>query len=509
MTRAYYSLIAHAMLVFGLSTYLCMLRPPFFASLLLNLDGSTVLMRSCYYLGVAVLGAVFMYVGERKRIATISAGLLCACTIASVIGIAVIVGMQIAEVSVPALAVVAVLGICLGFVALTWGWADVLGKLDVGEATFACLLAFVLSHLFGFVDLLPRMAAAVISASYPAFSCMAIWQCLEAQSLCFFEDTPLSGRFLSKREAAGKDWSYKSGVVALLLIVTVLVSSAFLRSIYSSGGVTYDPTAKVVPVYLVSLVVGTLIMLVIVRWGEKARCALALGIASLAFFSALCVAYTFGFGTYSIPVTTGLHSTLLAYLLGLVSTIRLNRLGRTATRASLFCLVFGLASGVTYSLVPTALSCDGSIPAQYQLTVGLFGEFVVLIGMVAIFAALTRNGISQNTNGGKNASLVMSAAPATAVCADRAEGHMDLVADEDAIHEMAVAAIAETYGLTERELETASLIAKGFTAKRVAEELSLSVGTVQTYCKIIYRKMGIHKKDELIDAVESSKKQLR
>lgn len=74
---------------------------------------------------------------------------------------------------------------------------------------------------------------------------------------------------------------------------------------------------------------------------------------------------------------------------------------------------------------------------------------------------------------------------------------------------MAVAAIAEAFGLTERELETASLIAKGFTAKRVAEELSLSVGTVQTYCKNIYRKMGIHKKDELIDAVESSKRQLK
>jgi hypothetical protein len=284
MARTYDSLIAHGMLVFGLSTYLCMLRPPFFASLLLDIDGGVILMRSCYYLGIAVLGVVFMYVSTRRRIVAIPASLLCACTIANVIGITVIVGMQVVEVSVPVLAIAAVLGICLGFVALTWGWMDVLGKLDVGEATFACLLAFVLSHLFGFVDLLPRMAAAVISASYPAFSCMSIWQCLESQGLRSFEGVPLAGRFLSERAAEGKDWSYKAGLVALLLIVTVIVSSAFLRSIYSSGAMTYDPTAKVVPVYLVSLVVGTLIMLVIARWGEKARCALALGIASLAFF---------------------------------------------------------------------------------------------------------------------------------------------------------------------------------------------------------------------------------
>ncbi|MGN0059039.1 MAG: helix-turn-helix transcriptional regulator, partial [Coriobacteriales bacterium] len=452
---------------------------------------------------------VFMYVSTRRRIVAIPASLLCACTIANVIGITVIVGMQVVGVSVPVLAIAAVLGICLGFVALTWGWMDVLGKLDVGEATFACLLAFVLSHLFGFVDLLPRMAAAVISASYPAFSCMSIWQCLESQGLRSFEGVPLAGRFLSERAAEGKDWSYKAGLVALLLIVTVIVSSAFLRSIYSSGAMTYDPTAKVVPVYLVSLVVGTLIMLVIARWGEKARCALALGIASLAFFTALCVAYTFGFGTYSIPVTTGLSSTLTAYLLGLVATVQLKRLGRTVTRASLFCLVFGLASGVTYSLVPAALSCDGSIPTQYQLAVGLFGELIVLIGMVAIFVALTGAGVSRSADGNESASLALSAVSADATRADRAERQTDLAADEDAIHEMAVAAIAETFGLTERELETASLVAKGFTAKRVAEELSLSVGTVQTYCKNIYRKMGIHKKDELIDAVESSKKQLK
>lgn len=509
MTRASDSLIAHSMLVFGLSTYLCMLRPPFFASLLLDIDGGVILMRSCYYLGIAVLGVAFMYVSARRHIAAIPTSLLCVCSIASVIGITVIVGMQVAASPTPVLAIAAVLGVCLGFVALTWGWMDVLGKLDVGEATFACLLAFVLSHLFGFVDLLPRMAAAVIGASYPAFSCMSIWQCLESQGLCSFEDVPLAGRFLSERAAEGKDWSYKAGIVALLLIVTVIVSSAFLRSIYSSGGMTYDPTAKVVPVYLVSLVVGTLIMLAIVRWGEKARCALTLGIASLAFFSGLCVAYTFGLGTYSIPVTTGLYSTLMAYLLGLVATVRLKRLERTATRASLFCLVFGLASGVTYSLVPAALSCDGSIPIQYQLAIGLFGELIVLIGMVAIFAALTGAGVSRSADGNESVSRVLSAAPADATRADHTEGQTSLAADEDAIHEMAVAAIAQAYGLTERELETAALIAKGFTAKRVAEELSLSVGTVQTYCKNIYRKMGIHKKDELIDAVESSKKQLK
>ena len=68
--------------------------------------------------------------------------------------------------------------------------------------------------------------------------------------------------------------------------------------------------------------------------------------------------------------------------------------------------------------------------------------------------------------------------------------------------------IAERYGLTERERETASLMARGYTAKHVAEELTVAVSTVKGYSKSIYRKMGIHRKDELIEIVKETKNQV-
>ena len=68
--------------------------------------------------------------------------------------------------------------------------------------------------------------------------------------------------------------------------------------------------------------------------------------------------------------------------------------------------------------------------------------------------------------------------------------------------------IAARYDLTEREQETASLMARGYTAKRVAEELTVAVSTVKGYSKSIYRKMGIHRKDELIEIVKEVKKQV-
>lgn len=76
------------------------------------------------------------------------------------------------------------------------------------------------------------------------------------------------------------------------------------------------------------------------------------------------------------------------------------------------------------------------------------------------------------------------------------------------LHQKAMDHIAVTFGLTERERETASLIAQGYTAKRVAEELIVTPSTIQGYNKSIYRKMGIHRKDELIEIVNQVKQLL-
>ena len=78
---------------------------------------------------------------------------------------------------------------------------------------------------------------------------------------------------------------------------------------------------------------------------------------------------------------------------------------------------------------------------------------------------------------------------------------------EDA-HRRVASALADAYGLTEREQQTAALVAKGYTAKRVAEELGVAPSTVQGYSKSIYRKMGIHRKDELIEAVNQLEQSL-
>lgn len=59
--------------------------------------------------------------------------------------------------------------------------------------------------------------------------------------------------------------------------------------------------------------------------------------------------------------------------------------------------------------------------------------------------------------------------------------------------------------LSRREHEVFSLLSRGYTARRIAQELYISESTVQTHVKRIYAKCGVHSKQELIELVHSGR----
>lgn len=62
--------------------------------------------------------------------------------------------------------------------------------------------------------------------------------------------------------------------------------------------------------------------------------------------------------------------------------------------------------------------------------------------------------------------------------------------------------IARRCALTPREVEIALLIVKGYTLPMIGERLFISTDTVRSHSKKLYKKLGIHKKQELIALVE-------
>lgn len=65
----------------------------------------------------------------------------------------------------------------------------------------------------------------------------------------------------------------------------------------------------------------------------------------------------------------------------------------------------------------------------------------------------------------------------------------------------ALACLRAEFALTEREADVMGLLAQGYTQKRIAEELAISVSSVQTYAKTLYRKLDVHSRQEVIDLV--------
>ena len=72
-------------------------------------------------------------------------------------------------------------------------------------------------------------------------------------------------------------------------------------------------------------------------------------------------------------------------------------------------------------------------------------------------------------------------------------------------HEEAVRRLSSQYDLTQRECDVMRLLSKGHTQKRIAQDLGLSINSVQTYAKSLYRKVGVHSRQDLIDCVRNAK----
>ena len=68
--------------------------------------------------------------------------------------------------------------------------------------------------------------------------------------------------------------------------------------------------------------------------------------------------------------------------------------------------------------------------------------------------------------------------------------------------------IASRCELTDRETDILILLAKGKTTPAIATSLFISENTVKMHRKKIYRKMEIHKKQELMDMFEETQKSL-
>ena len=63
--------------------------------------------------------------------------------------------------------------------------------------------------------------------------------------------------------------------------------------------------------------------------------------------------------------------------------------------------------------------------------------------------------------------------------------------------------IAREFKLSDRELQIMALLAEGYSRTYIRDSLGVSEGTIKAHVSHIYQKIGIHRKDDLLDLVES------
>ena len=63
-------------------------------------------------------------------------------------------------------------------------------------------------------------------------------------------------------------------------------------------------------------------------------------------------------------------------------------------------------------------------------------------------------------------------------------------------------------GLTKREVEVMQMLAQGLTRPHICRELGISDGTARAHAFHVYQKLGVHKKDDLLELVREVETEL-
>lgn len=157
---------------------------------------------------------------------------------------------------------------------------------------------------------------------------------------------------------------------------------------------------------------------------------------------------------------------------------------------SFFVLKMGWAVGVLFFMILPTLYGDGPWSA---LLIGFFFalgavDAFLLIGMLR--TAEKRAGAS-GPMGGDGIDAV---APATT----------DGVLGPSLTYEEACRRVIATYALTKREGEVLAYLGKGRTAAYIMKQMYISDGTTRTHIDHIYKKLGVHSQQALIDIIEQA-----
>ena len=372
--------------------------------------------------------------------------------------------------------------VALGYVALTLAWASSLLAMDGRSALLVMVIGYAFGSLAPLTDLASQRAALGFTLLAPVGSAVAWLLCRpDGASVGRTPDYSLGGLRRLPATARGHDRglplcgthsrgafvSLEARIALLVRVVDVAVAFGFmgvmLVLVRGKGPEDWAPSIKVAWVVLALVAIaGMLLMLA----GLPRYFVVGEGLVAAAF---------------------NCFELLLWILL-----VRLAR-ERALSVALLFCFVFCICKVVPVFCWQAARSvddCPGGIARGYGVCsaptcAGVPSD----CGNIRVFGLWRCHMGRRGCRDGRAVSRWQRIS-----WVRRFGGHpapTGLVSEER----------VRLYGLTPRELEVMGCVLRGYSYQKTAAEMGLSLSTVQSHAKNLYRKCGVHTKDELVEWV--------
>lgn len=369
----------------------------------------------------------------------------------------------------------------MGFCGLTVAWMGWLARLAGPNVLRDALLSFALCCVLSFSSFLPAPLVVAVAVATPGLSGLlwafadrapGIEQAFSASVASFASEKPRASLlasvillFLIGRITAGL-LHFDAGVIQVIeRTISVVVSCLILAAIYVTMRRSGNLASMVRRAWLALVVTFFAGEIVVVLFsGVLQEVGMAVFWATLGCFEvlalAVCALWCAATGHCAVPVLS-------------IATV----------------LLRVLPSWVGKYAVPAAMNAAGIEPMS------MVGPFVLASSLVLFSATILFLNAMVETGGAAGRGTLMGEVVPQGGMSRAGAAVLEASGTS---RPSAVARLTEAYRLTPRESDVLGLLLQGLSYQAIADRLDVTLGTVQTHTKGVYRKLDVHSRDELV-----------
>ena len=468
----------------GLTLWWPLLRRPTGFYVLAGHDVSPVVSRGWYALFlscVICLSVAILTMSPRLRFCVhdrkarvVAVGVSCVQFVCKLVELFVVPSGTVAVL----LALIDVVFYAFIFVWLTCAWAAWVLSLRPSRCALACCVSFSLSFFLRAASALAAGADVIVMAVFPVLSVL----CAIAVRAGSSKNQAGEVSECNSKNALAASWRVciqsLHGVTGLLALFLVIAAVTRAVAFGPLDGALLSPTVTPQDWLTIGLT-GVVLAYCLQSGSLQGLPRFVWPLATVVLFAGLFLMSYAGAGAMGAgKQIMVVGRTILGLLFWLVLADKANDSDNVlAAFAVPFLFTDAVSSLLGYVVVPGVLSAIGFAELESPTLLAAAVTFALVVVSVVFFARAMDPGFG-------------------ALAGDATSGGGFDAAETDA-----VPAPFEGFALTEREAEVARLLAEGNSQKKIAELMGVSIGTVQTHVKAVYRKLDIHSKQQLIDFV--------